>query len=126
MLNALIGRMKHQIENCSVGASIAAVLALSLLALAVPKTAALAQDPSDTGRALLQQSCASCHATAKTGDSPNAGAPPFRTLGRSYDLDSFPRQLQAGVVSGHPDMPEFKFNEADARAAGVYLRSIQE
>lgn len=125
MLNALMGRMKHRIENDSVGASIAAALALSL-ALALQATAALAQDPSDVGRALLQQSCASCHAIGKTGDSPNAGAPPFRRLGRSYDLDAFPRQLQAGVVSGHPDMPEFKFNEADARAAGVYLRSIQE
>ena len=87
---------------------------------------AQAQDPGETGRALLQQSCATCHAIGKTGDSPRAGAPPFRGLGRSYDLDAFPRQLQAGVVSGHPDMPEFKFNEADARAAGVYLRSIQE
>ena len=108
------------------GPPLAAALAVFLLTLAVPSTAAFAQDPSDTGRALLQQSCASCHAIGKTGDSPNAGAPPFRTLGRSYDLDAFPRQLQAGVVSGHPDMPEFKFNEDDARAAGVYLRSIQE
>jgi cytochrome c len=106
--------------------SLAAALALSWLALAVPTGVAWAQDPSDTGRALLQQSCASCHAIGKTGDSPNAGAPPFRTLGRSYDLDTFPRQLQRGVVSGHPDMPEFKFKEEDARAAGVYLRSIQE
>ncbi|MDI1344574.1 MAG: cytochrome c [Pseudolabrys sp.] len=104
------------------GSPIAAALAFLVL-LSAP---AFAQDPSDTGRALLQQSCASCHAIGKTGDSPNAGAPPFRTLGRSYDLDTFPRQLQRGVVSGHPDMPEFKFNEADARAAGVYLRSIQE
>lgn len=87
---------------------------------------ALAQDPSATGRALLQQSCASCHAIGKTGDSPHVSAPPFRRLGRSYDLDQFPRQLQRGVVAGHPDMPEFKFNEEDARAAGVYLRSIQE
>lgn len=108
------------------GSPIAAALALSWLALSVPTSAAFAQDPSDIGRALLQRSCASCHAIGKTGDSPNAGAPPFRTLGRSYDLDQFPRQLQRGVVSGHPDMPEFKFNEADARAAGVYLRSIQE
>ncbi len=97
---------------------------MSLLAL-LPASA-WAQDPSDTGRALLQQSCATCHALGKTGDSPREGAPPFRRLGRSYDLDAFPRQLQAGVLSGHPDMPEFKFNEADARAAGVYLRSIQE
>ena len=103
--------------------------AAALLALLAPfslANAALAQDPSDTGRALLRESCASCHAIGKIGDSPHAGAPPFRRLGRSYDLDQFPRQLQRGLVSGHPDMPAVKFNEEDARAAGVYLRSIQE
>ncbi|MDO8874897.1 MAG: cytochrome c [Pseudolabrys sp.] len=100
--------------------------ALALLASFVLPDLAQAQDPSDIGRALLRENCASCHAIGKTGDSPRAGAPPFRGLSRSYDLDAFPRQLQRGVVSGHPDMPEFRFNEADARAAGVYLRSIQE
>lgn len=100
--------------------------AMALFAPFALATATLAQDPSATGRALLQQSCASCHAIGKTGDSPHASAPPFRRLGRSYDLDQFPRQLQRGVVAGHPDMPEFKFKEDDARAAGVYLRSIQE
>ncbi len=97
-----------------------------IAALAGVPMAAQAQDPAETGRALLQEFCASCHAIGKTGDSPRPGAPPFRGLNRSYDLDTFPRQLRAGIVSGHPDMPEFKFNEADAHAAGVYLRSIQE
>jgi cytochrome c len=100
--------------------------ALVLVGLFALPPAALAQDPSETGRALLRESCASCHAIGKTGDSPHKGAPPFRTLARSYDLDQFPRQLQRGLVSGHPDMPDVKFNEEDARAAGVYLRSIQE
>ena len=94
--------------------------------LALLPAVALAQSPNEAGRALLQEHCASCHAIGKTGDSPRAGAPPFRTLARSYDLDEFPRQLQRGVLSGHPDMPEFRFREDDARAAGVYLRSIQE
>lgn len=106
--------------------AVAAVPAFALLALIWMPAAAVAQDPSETGRALLQESCASCHAIGKTGDSPHTGAPPFRTLGRSYDLDRFPRQLQRGLVSGHPDMPAVRFNEEDARAAGVYLRSIQE
>ncbi len=101
-------------------------IAAALLALFAFAGPALAQDPSDTGRALLRESCASCHAIGKIGDSPHVSAPPFRRLGRSYDLDQFPRQLQRGILSGHPDMPAVKFNEEDARAAGVYLRSIQE
>jgi len=107
--------------NRSIARNVALIAALSSLPLV-----ALAQDPSETGRALLEQSCATCHAIGKTGDSPRPGAPPFRGLGRSYDLDGFARQLQTGVVSGHPDMPEVKFKEEDARAAAVYLRSIQE
>jgi mono/diheme cytochrome c family protein len=101
----------------------AAALALALCGF---PAATFAQDPAETGRALLQEHCASCHAIGKTGDSPRTGAPPFRTLARSYDLDQFPRQLRRGVLSGHPDMPVFRFKPEDARAAGVYLRSIQE
>jgi len=99
---------------------------LAIAVLAFLPGAALAQSPNEAGRALLQEHCASCHAIGKTGDSPREGAPPFRTLARSYDLDEFPRKLQSGVISGHPDMPEFRFREDDARAVGVYLRSIQE
>ena len=51
---------------------------------------------------------------------------PFRTLGRSFDLDQFPRLLERGISSGHPDMPEFKFSDDDARAVRAYLRTIQQ
>jgi mono/diheme cytochrome c family protein len=88
--------------------------------------AALAQEPAQRGRALLDEHCASCHAVGKTGGSPRATAPAFRTLSRSFDLDEFPQKLQNGLASGHPDMPEFKFSEDDARAVTAYLRSIQE
>jgi hypothetical protein len=48
-----------------------------------------------------------------------------RKLGRSFDLDEFPRLLWRGNSSSHPAMPEFKFSENDARAVTAYLRSIQ-
>ena len=89
-------------------------------------TAALAQEPAQRGQALLEEHCARCHAIEKTGNSPNPVAPAFRTLSRSFDLDLFQGQLQRGLIAGHPDMPEFKFSEADARAVAAYLRSIQE
>ena len=40
------------------------------------------------------------------------GALPFRQLGRSFDMDQFAQDLRRGILSGHPDMPEFKFNES--------------
>ena len=101
-------------------------LIFSLLALLSLGSAAQAQDPVRHGRAILKEFCAPCHAIGKTGNSPHRSAPPFRTLGRSFDLDQFSRQLERGISSGHPDMPEFKFNNEDARAASAYLRSIQQ
>ena len=98
-------------------------LIVGLLAPLSLATAAQAQDPIRHGRALLQEFCGHCHAIGRTGIV--RGAPPFRTLGRNFDLDQFPRLLERGISSTHPNMPEVKFNEDDAHAAVAYLRSIQ-
>ena len=73
------------------------------------EAAAQPQDPLRHGRALLQEFCGHCHA-----------------VGRTFDLDQFPRLLERGISSTHPDMPEVKFSEDDAHAAADYLRSIQK
>jgi cytochrome c len=99
---------------------------IGLLALVILDSAAQAQDPAQHGRAVLEQFCARCHAIGKTGNSPQPTALPFRTLGSSFELDQFARQLERGISAGHPDMPEFKFSEDDARAASAYLRTIQQ
>ena len=85
-----------------------------------------AQGPVAHGRELAKEFCSRCHAIGRTGNSPNEEAPPFGRLDRSVDLDNFFQRLQRGLSSGHPDMPEFKFNSADARAMRDYLRSVQE
>jgi cytochrome c len=100
-------------------------LIASLLALLLLGSAALAQDPARRGRAILMEFCVKCHAIGKTDKSREAGALPLRELGRSYDLDKFPRVLERGISSSHPAMPEFKFKPRDARAVSIYLRSIQ-
>jgi cytochrome c len=99
-----------------------AAIGLTLI-LAAP--AAQARSPVSHGRALVKEFCARCHAIGRVGKSPLAGAPPFRTIGRSYDLDGFANRLRRGISSGHPDMPEFIFERADALAVQAYLRSIQ-
>jgi mono/diheme cytochrome c family protein len=98
------------------------------LIVGVLTTGASAQTPEPVrhGRALLKEFCASCHAIGTHGRSPHVSAPPFRTLGRSFDLDEFPRQLERGISSDHPDMPTFKFSVDDANAVRAYLRTIQE
>jgi mono/diheme cytochrome c family protein len=101
-------------------------IAIVGLALTLQASAGFAQGPSERGRALLNGNCARCHAIGKTGKSPHEAAPAFRKLGRSFDLDHFARDLQRGLTPGHPDMPAFKFDKEDARAAAAYLRDIQE
>ena len=78
------------------------------------------------GLALAERMCAQCHAIGKTGTSAHSAAPPFRELDRRVDLDTFTRQLREGLVSGHPDMPTFRFSRDDARALTAYLRYIQQ
>jgi len=97
-----------------------------LAALTVPGAPARAQDPVSRGQALVAEFCGRCHAVGTKGKSRHPDAPPFRTLGRKIDLDEFPRTLERGISSGHPDMPEFKFSSEDARAVRAYLRAIQE
>jgi cytochrome c len=101
---------------------IASLLALLMLGSAAQ---AQAQGPVRHGRALVGKFCSSCHAVARFGRGPSRSAPPFRTLGRNFDLDQLPRWLERGIASNHPDMPEFKFNADDALAVRAYLRTIQ-
>jgi mono/diheme cytochrome c family protein len=77
------------------------------------------------GQALVERMCASCHAVGKSGESPHIGAPALRNLDRQLNLDSFGERLREGLMSGHRDMPAFRFAREDARAVMVYLRSIQ-
>jgi mono/diheme cytochrome c family protein len=98
----------------------------SLLAALTAVGSAQAQDPVSHGQVLVAEFCASCHAVGPKGKSRHTGAPPFRTLGRSFDLDEFPRTLERGISGGHPDMPEFKFSHDDALAVTAYLRVIQQ
>jgi cytochrome c len=99
----------------------------SLLAwLIATGSTAYAQDPALHGRALLAEFCGKCHAIRSVGKSRHPDAPPFRTLGRSFDLDQFPRLLERGISAGHPDMPEIKFSVDDANAVAAYLRTIQQ
>ena len=101
-------------------------IASLLVVLVVGGPAAWAQDPVSRGQALVAEFCGRCHAVGTRGKSRHPDAPPFRTLGRKIDLDEFPRALERGISSGHPDMPDFKFSTEDARAVRAYLRVIQE
>jgi cytochrome c len=78
------------------------------------------------GEELLTRNCAPCHAVGRGGESPNKVAPPFRILGQRYPIESLEEALGEGIMSGHPDMPEFSFDAGDVGAIIAYLKSIQQ
>jgi mono/diheme cytochrome c family protein len=77
------------------------------------------------GKALLTRMCGNCHAVGPTGDSPHLGAPAFRTIGERYSITELTEKMTEQLISIHPDMPDFRFNEQEAKAIRVYLYSIQ-
>ena len=78
------------------------------------------------GEALVKSNCAECHAVLRTGDSPNAKAPPFRTLGQRYKLDDLQEALAEGIVVGHggADMPHFVFEPDEIDDIIAYLKFV--
>ena len=76
------------------------------------------------GKKLLTEGCASCHAISGT-ESPRKDAPAFSTLGRRYPVEALEEALAEGIMTGHPDMPEAKFDADDVGAIIAYLKSIQ-
>ena len=113
------------VPTVTVPTVLAAALGLALPLAAVLQPAAAADDLK-LGETLLTRSCGSCHAIGRSGDSPQKDAPAFRTLGTRYPVESLEEALGEGFMSGHPDMPEFKFDADDVGAIIAYLKSIQQ
>jgi mono/diheme cytochrome c family protein len=78
------------------------------------------------GEDLLTTNCSRCHAIGRSGNSTHPEAPPFRTLGQRYPIEVLAEALAEGLSSGHPDMPEFRFEIDDVNAILAYLGAIQE
>ncbi len=103
-----------------------ALLPLAMLLFCCPTFAQNTTSIEGRGEALLSKNCARCHAIGRSGASPHAVAPPFRTLSRKYPIDGLAEALAEGIYVGHTDMPEFAFEPRDVGAIIAYLKSIQE
>jgi cytochrome c len=76
------------------------------------------------GQAIAEQLCARCHSVAMAGDSPMNLAPPFRSLSQRYPVEHLAEALAEGIVTGHPAMPQFKFNTAEIDALLAFIDSL--
>lgn len=101
------------------------LLALAALVIAAGFVRPAAAEDPEHGQELLTKNCGSCHAVGSSGDSPNKQAVPFREIGRRYRVEALEEALGEGIMSGHPDMPEFTFDADEVGDIIAYLKSIQ-
>lgn len=101
-------------------------------AIALTVTLALAAFPvsaesksSGLGQRLVETNCSPCHAVGRTGDSPNAAAPPFRIVVTRYEPEALEEALAEGIMVGHPDMPEFELTPREIDAVVAYLKTLR-
>lgn len=101
-------------------------LALAALGIVLAARPALAQDAQVAqGHDLVQRNCGMCHAVGRADASPNSAAPAFRDLHKRYPVDNLAEALAEGILTGHPQMPEFAFPPEQVTAIISYLKSIQ-
>ena len=116
-------------RSIALAIAFAATVVAATMVAAIP-VAVAAQNDDDAaslqrGEVLLAQYCARCHAVGRSGVSQRPPAPAFRTLGQRYPVESLEESLAEGIISGHPDMPEFTFEPGEIGDIIAYLKSIQ-
>lgn len=104
----------------------AAVLAASMSCFATFAVAAESEsDAAEEGKAIMAANCGRCHAIGMEDSSRHEEAPPFRVVVKRYPPESLAEALAEGIVSGHPDMPEFVFQPPEIEAILAYLATLQ-
>lgn len=89
-------------------------------------SAAIAQSPSvQRGITLARTYCARCHSIDKLSPSQLTIAPPFRELHKRYPVESLEEGLAEGLVTGHPTMPQFRFEPDQIGDFIAFLKSLQ-
>ena len=96
------------------------------LSITSPSAGAQALSPSaQRGLTIARTNCARCHSIDKVSESPLKIAPPFRTLHERYPVTDLQESLSEGIVTGHPTMPEFRFDPDQVHDLIEFLKTLQ-
>jgi mono/diheme cytochrome c family protein len=101
------------------------VLAATLLAFAAFAFDTAKAQSAQRGVVIARTYCAKCHSIDKLSPSPIAIAVPFRDLHKRYPVEQLQEALAEGVVTGHPTMPEFRFEPDQIRDFIAFLKTLQ-
>lgn len=110
-------RMLVKAAAASLGLGAAVFIALS-------SNAADEADIVAKGHDILEFNCARCHAIGMEDTSHHEEAPPFRVVVTRYPPEDLAEALAEGIISGHPDMPEFVFEPPEIEAILAYLNTL--
>ena len=99
-------------------------IALALLIAVCSGTPCLASS-AQQGKRLALTYCARCHAIDRVSPSPLKIAPPFRTLHERYPVGMLEESLAEGIVTGHPTMPEFRFDGDQIGDFIAFLKTLE-
>ena len=112
-----------RINRIHVGRSLVTLAVCNLILVA---GANAQMDPrQQRGLTLARANCAHCHAIDKVGASPLKLAPPFRELHDRYPVESLEEALGEGIVTGHPNMPEFRLDPGQVGDLISYLKWLE-
>jgi len=118
--------MQRIVQLCLGFAGLANIVAVAAVMTA---SAARSEDTlsprAQRGFVLLRENCSRCHAIGRVGASPLKVAPPFRSLHERYPVEDLEEPLAEGIVTGHPTMPEFRFDPGQVGDIIAYLRSLE-
>lgn len=95
------------------------------LQIAVTSVVPCFASSAEQGKRLALTYCAKCHAIDKVSPSPLKIAPPFRTLHERYPVGMLEELLAEGIVTGHPTMPEFRFDGDQIGDFIAFLKTIE-
>jgi cytochrome c len=98
---------------------------IGILAAVLFMTAPLQAQSVQRGLNIARAYCVMCHAIDKYSGSPLKAAPPFRVLHQRYPVETLEEALGEGIMTGHPSMPEFRFEPDQIRDFIAFLKSLE-
>ena len=103
--------------------------AISIFPLYVLLTAAAAAEAlepaAQRGQVIARAYCMGCHSIDRVSASPLTIAPPFRTLHKKYPVENLEEALAEGISTGHPTMPEFRFDPGQSNDFISFLKTLE-
>jgi mono/diheme cytochrome c family protein len=118
--------MRKALRICLGFACLTNLVAVGLtLSPSIAKSEDVLSPAAQRGLTIVRANCARCHAIGKAGDSPLPIAPQFRTLHDRYPIEDLQEPLAEGIVTGHPTMPEFRFDPGQVSDIIAYLKTLE-